>query len=128
MFAAPFPPLARYVESSAWTRGVEFVLILMVLWALMSAVGLIRAKIGIGIDGLNVERLSGAAIESRRDLEGMQQEMGQLQEQTDLLVKQWDAATSMSLADHDERIGALEESVRTLSSTAGSDLPGSPDV
>ncbi len=127
-FAAPFPPLARYIDSSAWTRGVEFVLVIIVLWALLSAVGIIRAKIGIGIDGLTVERLSGATIESRNAIEGMQEELGQLQARTDRLVKTWEAATPEWLADHDKRIGALEESIRTLSSTFNADSPEGPNV
>jgi hypothetical protein len=128
VFAAPLPPLARYTESDVWTRGIEFVLVTFVLLALLSAASLVRARIGVGLDGLKVEPLADATTETRKDIEAIQAELRALQACTDRLVERLDAAGPGSPAEHDERIGAPEEPFRTLPSTSKGDSPEAPNV
>jgi polyhydroxyalkanoate synthesis regulator phasin len=91
------------------------VFIIFVSWALLSALGLIRAKIKVGLDGLTAERQSDVPAESRTAIEETKRELSELQVRAEELVQRLDAVPQGSLAEHDKRIGALEESVRKLS-------------
>lgn len=57
LLVAPLPPLARATSpSEGWARGIEFGALVFVLWMAFGAVGLMQAKISVGLDGVSAER------------------------------------------------------------------------
>lgn len=66
LFVEPLPPLARATSpSEGWARGIEFGVLVFVLWMALGAVGLIQAKISVGLDGVSAEHAQLDALSDR---------------------------------------------------------------
>jgi hypothetical protein len=90
-FAAPLPPLLQEIQSPAWTRGIEFVVLLLVFLMLLSIAGVVQAKIGLGIDGVTAQRITAAGEASRNALEDLRSEFQDLQRTVDGLTARIEA-------------------------------------
>src|SRR4051812_21248071 len=80
LLVAPFPPLAQWVESDGWTRGIEFVIILLAEWALLGAVGIVNAKITLGDRGFATERQGRVDPDQRATASRLQDELTESRE------------------------------------------------
>lgn len=56
LLATPPPPMLRAVEDEAWARGIEFVVLTFVFWTALATLGILHAKVALGLDGISAER------------------------------------------------------------------------
>jgi hypothetical protein len=106
--ADPLPPLLHVVESRAWTRGIEFVILLLVSWMLLSVVGVIRAKIGLKLDGVTAERLLVDGDSQVDYVTALRHELSAIHIELDRLMVRLEALPLSESADLEGRIEALE--------------------
>lgn len=62
ILARPLPPLQAAVDNEAWTRGIEFGLLVFAGFVVLASVGVLRSKITVGVGGVSAER---NALDSR---------------------------------------------------------------
>lgn len=117
--AEPLPPLEHVVESRTWTRGIEFVGLLLVAWMLLSAIGVIQAKIGLKLDGVTAERLL-EERDSQADLvRALRRELSAIHTELDRLADRLEALSLELPAGPEERIDALEAVTEASPSPGG---------
>ena len=77
-FAEPLPDLAREIESDLWTRGIEFVVLLLLFWTILSGFGVIRAGVEWSRDGFKIQRLAAKTSDDREAVETLKGELPEL--------------------------------------------------
>jgi hypothetical protein len=57
VLATPFPPLSRWIRDDDWTRFAEVVVLTLVFWMALAALGFVPTKFSFSTTGVTIERI-----------------------------------------------------------------------
>ncbi len=122
LFVEPLPPLLGALDSGFWTRGTEFLGLVLVFWVFLSALGFLRAKFAFGRDGLAVERLLDNNEQRQTELTAWADDLDVMKHSLDEVRRLLAELTSDRTNAYERRIGELEAQMRTLRPPEGQDV------